>query len=96
MSVKELIVLPKQKFETLSKSNNDSVEMKSVACQTDFTDHENSEKVDDMNGISSTAKDENLRNEIAQRVKDGFPGKLDGSRSERQRRLRRKIKWIPY
>ena len=84
MSVKELVVVPKQKFDLLSRQKDNFKDSKSVGCQTE--NHElqtggdnRKDEIDSLKGVS------------AQRVKDGIPGEL-----YKRRKQKRKINWIPY
>ena len=92
-SVKELVVVPKQKFETLSSlMDGEKKEMKDSACQTEIQEQlESSQQI-------KTVKDNN-KDYFVQRVQDGIPGELNVSRQQQQRRRqhrRTKINWIPY
>lgn len=97
MSVKELIVLPKHKFESLTNSSKDDPkEVKSVGCQTPEINSSRAEPpVKDTEDTATSSADdaESSSQEMAQRITDGIPGKLQ----RRPRKNRRKtIKWLPY
>ena len=66
MSVKELVVVPKQKFDMLSNSKDILKDTKSVSCQTEFYDPRH---VKDK----TEEKTENANTVTTQRVKDGIP-----------------------
>lgn len=94
MSVKELIVIPKQKFESLTNSFDNNKETQSVGCQTDANVNATSPESDDINSLISTNNTVNEHRDIVvRRIKDGIPGQLhNGVKGRRSR----KIKWIPY
>ena len=62
MSVKERVVIPKQKFDLLSKDN--IKDTKSVGCQTEPN---MDEKTSEETGNSTAAV-------VSQRIQDGIPG----------------------
>ena len=93
MSVKELVVVPKQKFDSLTRSKDNQKEMKSVGCQTDIISSRVEEATkpdieDSVNGESRSLE------KMHQRIKDGIPGKLQ--KRPRQNKRKTLINWIPY
>ena len=100
MSVKELVVVPKQKFDSLTNSIDNTKDTKNVACQTNKSDSEveslsssSKPKVEDETASASVGSENNSEQNI-QRIIDGIPGKLN--RRPRQSRRKTNINWIPY
>ena len=90
MSVKELVVVPKQKFDSLNNSKDNPKEVKSVGCQTE----EGSSQVETpVNKNEDSADAETSTNEMTQLIKEGILGQLQRRPLQKRRKT---IYWLTY
>ena len=88
MAAKELVLIPKQKLETLTDAKKDMID---VGTQTEnYSVSQEPTKESKVEDTQEKVRDDSKF--VVQRIADGVPGKF--LRKDRQRR--KTLKWKPY
>lgn len=90
MSVKELVVLPKPKFDSLTNAKEGTKDTRSVSCQTESSKSllEMSKEEDEHRMHASSSDSDIPSKEMSQQIQDGAPGKLYRRPRQNRRRTR--------
>ena len=95
MSVRELVLIPKQKLETLSKNSlSEKMETLNVGTQTEsaVVESKGDIKEEQISFPAPTSQNEDADEDkfVFQRLEDGIPGRLN------RKKRRKTLKWKPY
>lgn len=82
MSLKELILIPKQKLQSLTKTSAESKDVVDVETQTE----DRSVNLDEKSDVKDEQKF------VKHLIQDGVPGNMD----TKHKRKRKTLKWKPY